>query len=67
MSKREDIRIEDHKEYVLLKGGEILVLNLDTTDVVTDIDVQGTPVEHSVKGTTESIEFMPRGRGNDLP
>lgn len=67
MSKKEDIRIEDHKEYVLLKGGEILVLNLDTTDVVTDIDVQGVPVEHSVKGTTESIEFMPRGRDNDLP
>lgn len=65
--KKQEFHADDHGSYVVLHGGEILVLTMDTSDVVTDIEAQGIPVEHPVGGNTASIEFVPRGRDNDLP
>ena len=67
MANKQDIQIDDHKGYILLKGGEIMVLNIDTTDVVTDVNAQSIPVDHPKLGSKEPIEFIRRGRDNDMP
>ena len=65
--KKQEFSADDHDRYVVLRGGEILVLTMDTTDVVTDVDVEGVPVNHPDRGSEDPILFVPRGRGNDLP
>lgn len=69
MEKREEKEYRSlvrpgYETYAILKGKGGMVKLSDSTDIVTDKETNGIPV--TVKGRKEPIEFMPRGRNNNM-
>jgi hypothetical protein len=56
----------DRGTYVLLKNSNSVVLKFDTSEITIDNDVTGSTV-HPKNMPDETIEFMPRGKTDDLP
>lgn len=55
---------QGYETYAYIKGTNRLVKLTDSSDIVTDKDTEGIPVV--CKGWKKPIEFMPRGRNNDM-
>jgi len=66
--RKTKLKVEDHTEYAILRGGKAIVLYADTKDMVTDVDRPAMSVEVS-SGTQkgQTIEFVPRGGNNNAP
>lgn len=55
-----------YEGYAVLKGGEVIKLFNDNSDLVTDRDSNAFPVEVSIGGKKKTIDFIRRGRNCDL-
>lgn len=56
--------IHNYESYAVLTGGKGIVV-LDSSDIATDQNVN--PIAIKVEGHEKEIEFIPRGRNNNLP
>lgn len=64
MEKNISLYKEGYSTYAVLKGGKEPVKFNDNSDIVTDKETNAVPVVP--KGMKEAIEFVPRGRNNNM-
>ena len=64
--KKVSIDKASYEGYAVLKGGEVIKLFNDNSDLVTDRDSNAFPVEVSIGGKKKTIDFIRRGRNCDL-
>lgn len=66
MEKEEQITLhkKGYNTYAVLKGGKAIIKFSDNSDIVTDKESNTIPIVP--KGKKECIEFVPRGRNNNM-